>query len=333
MSDLHPPSPGAPPWQPGPGGYTSPRGPGGPPRAGGPRPGGPARPGRGPGGPDRRQGPAARTGGRAAVLVGALAGLVAGAASFLALAPSDHPASADGPSGAGATVTTSPGAGGTGGDAGAAGQAATPEEQPVHDLAAAYTQGDCTAIVAMTDAGYWGERFDAGDEAQAATACDAAVAAGEIGEVRVQETWILRTTANGTQVAAIASGWDVNVFFVRERDGAWRIYGAMLDPDVVEGGASAVGGDGGGSGSGGAADDLPAGRPATAPDDPPSGSGEFDDLARNCHAGLMVACDDLWWVAPRGSEHELYGTTCGGRRLGVFAGGHCERDFNRQLED
>jgi hypothetical protein len=258
-------------------------------------------------------------------------GLAVGVAGFFALAPADGSPAAAGERGV--TVTTSPGAGGTEGEAAAGGQASTPEEQAIFDLAQAYTDGDCTAIVEQAEPGYWGEQFEAGDEAEATGACEAAVASGELGPVRVYQTWILRTTSNGTQVAAVARGWDVNLFFLREEDGAWRVYGAMFDTDVAEGGAAApeAGGEGGASGGGAAG--QPSGRPLAESEEPPSGNAGFDELARNCHDGLMVACDDLYWVAPRGAQHELYGITCGGRRLGVFAGGHCERDFNRQLED
>jgi hypothetical protein len=274
---------------------------------------------------------------RSALLVGAVVGLVVGAVGFFALAPADgSTAAADGSGGgSGATVTTSPGAGGTEGEGAAEGQAATPEEQAIYDLAEAVTNEDCAAIIEQTDIGYWGPLLgNASDEAEGLSACEAGFASGELGPVRVYQTSILRTTeTGGTWVAATAQGWNENTFVMRQHDGVWRIYGASFDPSVVEDGAAETEAEGEGSASGGGAVDQPSSRPVTDPEDPPSGNTTYDELAQNCHDGSMVACDDLYWVAPRGSDYELYGITCGGRRLGTFAGGHCERDFNRQLSD
>ena len=45
------------------------------------------------------------------------------------------------------------------------------------------------------------------------------------------------------------------------------------------------------------------------------GSDAFlDDLYLACDAGDLVACDDLFFEAPSGSEYETYGDTCGGRQ-------------------
>ena len=39
----------------------------------------------------------------------------------------------------------------------------------------------------------------------------------------------------------------------------------------------------------------------------------LDRLWDRCAAEDFVACDDLWWLAPHGSEYEAFGDTCGGR--------------------
>lgn len=267
---------------------------------------------------------------RAALVVGAIVGLVVGAVGFVALAPADS-ATAGGSGGSGVTVTTSDGAGGTEGEAAAAGQAATPEEQAVYDLAAAFTAQDCNAIAELTEVSFWFDLFrevtgdvpDIDDDAQGISRCEEGFGSGELGEVRVFQTWILETVdqgGGGVRVAVEARGWGVlNTFLVRQEEGTWLVFSAAYDTDVVERGAAEV--------------DRPEARSAGDPTDPPTGDATFDELAQNCFGGSMVACDDLYWVAPRASDHELYGITCGGRRGGVFAGGHCERDFNRQLDD
>jgi hypothetical protein len=275
-------------------------------------------------------------GGRLALLVGVVVGLVVGAVGFLALAPTDEATAdettADG-GGSGVTVTTSAGAGGTEGEAAAEGQAATPEEQMVYDLAEAFNNQDCAAIVGLTDAAFWDEVFGVTDEAQVAGACESALGSGQFPPVRVYQTWILTTRGDFTDVAALNRGWEGNVVTLRQDDGAVRVSGFDYESDLVESDAAQSEAEGEGSDSGGGALDQPSGRPVTDPTDPPAGNATYDEIARNCHGGSMVACDDLYWVSPRGSDYELYGITCGGRRLGVFAGGHCERDFNRQLDD
>ena len=40
----------------------------------------------------------------------------------------------------------------------------------------------------------------------------------------------------------------------------------------------------------------------------------LDTLWDRCAAEDFTACDDLWWLAPPGSEYESFGDTCGGRR-------------------
>jgi len=39
----------------------------------------------------------------------------------------------------------------------------------------------------------------------------------------------------------------------------------------------------------------------------------FDALYDQCEAGDAVACDDLFWTSPLGSEYEAFGNTCGNR--------------------
>ncbi len=36
-------------------------------------------------------------------------------------------------------------------------------------------------------------------------------------------------------------------------------------------------------------------------------------LHNECEAGDMQACDDLWWIAPLGSDEEAFAATCGGK--------------------
>ena len=51
----------------------------------------------------------------------------------------------------------------------------------------------------------------------------------------------------------------------------------------------------------------------------PTGLGDepaLDELAEQCHAGAMTACDDLYFEAEIDSEYEEYGDTCAGRRSG-----------------
>lgn len=66
-----------------------------------------------------------------------------------------------------------------------------------------------------------------------------------------------------------------------------------------------------------AAGDTPPGEaPGDLGDDP-----ALDDLAQRCFEGEMQACDHLYFQSPRGSDHETYGATCGGRN--EEAGGSC----------
>ena len=65
----------------------------------------------------------------------------------------------------------------------------------------------------------------------------------------------------------------------------------------------------GGIGVGGAA-------ATTVPPSPPTGLGtdaHLDALAQQCHDGSLLACDQLFDLAPSGSGYEEYGMTCGGR--------------------
>ncbi len=58
-------------------------------------------------------------------------------------------------------------------------------------------------------------------------------------------------------------------------------------------------------------DDIPP------PQDEPDGLGDdpaLDELAQDCHAGEMQACDDLFFQSPSDSEYEVYGDTCAGRQ-------------------
>jgi hypothetical protein len=267
-------------------------------------------------------------GGRSSLVVGAVVGLVVGAVGFFALAPADASDGSGGSGGAGVTVTTSPGAGGTEGDAAAEGQAGSPQEQAVFDLAEAFNDQDCETIISTTDPGLWTEALaiDTGDEAEALGQCQAAFESGQAGEVRIFQSWIIgQNDAGSTDVAALNRGWPVNSFTMRQEDGAWRIYAATMDGSLTEGGAAESETE----------EELerPSGRATNPPTDPPTGDAAFDEIARNCHGGSMIACDDLTWVAPRGSAYELYGITCGGRRIGVFAAGMCERDFNARIDE
>jgi hypothetical protein len=273
------------------------------------------------------------------LVVGAVVGLIVGAVGFFALAPADGAIEDETVSGV--TVTTSAGAGGTEGEAAAAGQAATPEEQAIYDLAAAFNEEDCATILELTEVSFWQQFFEESiDEEEEAGRCEDGFASGTLGPVRIYQTWILGTGENGeTTVAARNDGWyegnggPINSFMIREEDGAWRVFTASYDSSVVERGAAETEARGEGDESGGGELDMPSGRPVVDPTEPPTGNASYDEIAQNCFDGSMVACDDLYWVAPRGSEYELYGITCGGRRLGVFAGGQCERDFNRQVDD
>jgi hypothetical protein len=51
-------------------------------------------------------------------------------------------------------------------------------------------------------------------------------------------------------------------------------------------------------------------RPATDLGDDPA----LDRLARDCHDGAMLACDDLFDLSELDSAYEEYGDTCAGRR-------------------
>jgi hypothetical protein len=53
----------------------------------------------------------------------------------------------------------------------------------------------------------------------------------------------------------------------------------------------------------------------------------FDQLARECRAGDLDACDDLYYATPVGSEYEDYGTTCGGRTYDEYYG-TCAAEFD-----
>lgn len=275
--------------------------------------------------PQRPRQPAAPGVPRSSLVVGAVVGLLVGAAGFFVLAPAEE---AEAGGGSGTTVTTSAGAGGTEGDAAAEGQAGSPEEQAVFDLAEAFNNQDCETIVATTEPGLWTETLgiETGDEEEALPMCQAAFDSGQVGGVRIIQSWVIGANSAGTtDVAAINRGWPVNRFTMRQEDGTWRIYAADMDGGLTEEGAAESETE----------EELEngSGRPTGDPTEPPAGDGTFGELAQNCHAGLMVACDDLSWVAPRGSEHELYGITCGGRRIGVFAAGQCELDFGRQIDE
>ena len=50
---------------------------------------------------------------------------------------------------------------------------------------------------------------------------------------------------------------------------------------------------------------------------------ELDPLWDQCAAGDNVACDDLYWESPIGSEYESFAQTCGGRSDALF-GGRCQ---------
>ncbi len=67
----------------------------------------------------------------------------------------------------------------------------------------------------------------------------------------------------------------------------------------------ALGTDGTGTTNGGDGQPVP---PGDLGDDP-----LLDELAANCYAGDMQACDDLYWESPLDSAYEDYGNTCGGR--------------------
>lgn len=323
--DTGPYPPGRPP---GPPAAPPPYGPGGPPpgRGGWQGPADPVPPAPGGGHGGRR--PL-----RSALLVGALVGLVVGAVGFVAVAPADGQEGGHGDGGGSDPSSSSDAAGGTGGGAdgtGSAGpdraeQEATPEEQAVYDLAAAFAAQDCAAVVAASNPGYWSDVLQAGEEGEAITACEAGFASGELREVTIRSTTILQGDDRMVQVAVESSGWHEDQFWVKNDGGTWMVNGATRG---LEGNPSDQGSD-----SGGGASNVPSRRPLTEPEDPPSGDADLDAPATECQGGDMVACDDLYWAAPRGSEHEIYGIGCGGRRLGVFAGGHCERDFNRTLEE
>ncbi len=56
------------------------------------------------------------------------------------------------------------------------------------------------------------------------------------------------------------------------------------------------------------------------PAEPPgdlSGFAGFDQLAQDCHAGVMVSCQDLYLQSPVGSGYESYGASCGERQDGT----------------
>ena len=56
-------------------------------------------------------------------------------------------------------------------------------------------------------------------------------------------------------------------------------------------------------------------------DDAPQAYGDdphLDALWDDCEAGDMVACDDLYFVSPRGSDYEAFGDNCGTQGRGIF---------------
>ncbi|GIG24986.1 hypothetical protein [Cellulomonas denverensis] len=72
-----------------------------------------------------------------------------------------------------------------------------------------------------------------------------------------------------------------------------------------------------------------------------SGSIDRDAARELCTQGDMVACDDLLFVAPQGSEDQDFAVTCGNRRSGavgglalfgrqLMVGGNCEEWGARQ---
>jgi hypothetical protein len=267
-----------------------------------------------------------------APLVGIVIGMVVGAVGFFGLAPADGQGT-DGD----AAPPSDPGSGSEGGDGGAdsagsgvedgsgAADERAPEEQVIYDLAAAWSAQDCDALFEVSNPPYWDLLFQTGDENEARSSCEATFASGQLPEVTVNSATTLRSEGEQVVVSVDATGWHEDEFWVKDEGGTWKVQYADkgLEGDL--------GGEG--SESGGASYDQPSGRPLTEPGDPPSGNAGYDTLASGCHDGDMVACDDLYWEAPRGSDYEIYGITCGGRRLGVFAGGHCESDFNRNVED
>lgn len=50
----------------------------------------------------------------------------------------------------------------------------------------------------------------------------------------------------------------------------------------------------------------------------------LDELWDACAEGDLYSCDDLWWMAPAGSEYESFGDTCGNRNK---PGEWCSEDF------
>ena len=58
-----------------------------------------------------------------------------------------------------------------------------------------------------------------------------------------------------------------------------------------------------------------------------TGDGEYssylDSLARDCAAGSLTSCDDLFWQSEGSGAYDLYGSTCGGRAAVEYSG-NCE---------
>ncbi len=76
-------------------------------------------------------------------------------------------------------------------------------------------------------------------------------------------------------------------------------------------------------------------------DDGPQNYGDdpaLDDLYDDCESGDLVACDDLYFQAPLGSEYEEFGSTCGGIG-GPSSSGSCasgdtsDNNFDNNFDD
>jgi hypothetical protein len=53
----------------------------------------------------------------------------------------------------------------------------------------------------------------------------------------------------------------------------------------------------------------------------------LDSLAHACAGGDLAGCDALYWVADEFSDHEEYGSTCGGRSRVEYEGS-CDAAFD-----
>jgi hypothetical protein len=96
-------------------------------------------------------------------------------------------------------------------------------------------------------------------------------------------------------------------------------------------GASCIAGPCGqpGAASGGAVSTGGASAPPRRDPTDPTGLGTepaLDKLARQCHQGVMTACDDLFLQADPDSDYETYGVTCGGRQSSQ-TGAYCTDAF------